>query len=67
VNEQDLLTMKQVADRLKVCTRTVRNLVKSGKLLAVRIGRSVRVHRDDLDGFIRSLRQPSPVSEVGDV
>lgn len=35
----EFLSVKQVADRLGVCERTIRDLVRSGKLAASRIGK----------------------------
>ena len=43
-----LLTLQDVADFLQVSTRTVRRLVDRGELTAFRIGRSIRVRREDL-------------------
>jgi excisionase family DNA binding protein len=47
-----LLTREEVGDRLQVSDTTVKRLLASGQLPAVRIGRTVRVHADDLLAFI---------------
>ncbi len=48
-------TIKQVAEILSVCPKTVSSLIRDGKLWAVEIGGteriSFRVHEKDLDRF----------------
>ena len=51
-----LLTVEEVAERLSVSVRTVRRLIDGGELPAHRMGRMVRVSVDDLDRYIRGLR-----------
>lgn len=53
--QPELLRIDQVAILLQVAVGTAYGLVKKGDLRAVRIGRSVRVRRIDLDTFIASL------------
>ncbi|MHB2169516.1 helix-turn-helix domain-containing protein [Alsobacter sp. R-9] len=48
-----LLTVSDVADVLRVSTRTVRRLIKSGALASVTVGRSVRVRAEDLATLTR--------------
>ncbi|WP_328995064.1 helix-turn-helix domain-containing protein [Kribbella sp. NBC_01245] len=45
---QELYSVEQVADRLGLHVRTVRNYVRDGKLKAVRIGKQYRIAREDL-------------------
>ena len=45
------LTREEVADLLKVSTRTVDRYIDSGALLASKVGRLVRVRRADFDAF----------------
>lgn len=40
---KDLLTVKEVSVKLDVHEQTVRSLIRSGKLSAVRVGRLVKV------------------------
>ncbi|MFZ0383141.1 MAG: helix-turn-helix domain-containing protein [Solirubrobacteraceae bacterium] len=47
--DDEYLTVKEIADRLKLNQQTVRNWIELGSLLAVRVGRRVRVRRADLD------------------
>lgn len=58
-----LLTIPEVAQKLACCERTVRRAIDAGKLRVVRLGRSGksdRVHPDDLDLYVASLRTMRP-------
>ncbi|MFC0624343.1 helix-turn-helix domain-containing protein [Kribbella deserti] len=48
---QELYSVEQVADRLGLHVRTVRNYVRDGKLKAVRIGKQYRIARADLEAL----------------
>lgn len=56
------LTVKDVADELGVCDRTVRNLVKAEALEAVRLGRMIRIRSSALRRFLldRNARRRRP-------
>lgn len=47
-----LLTIDEVASHLRVSTRTVRRLIRSGGLQASRIGRSVRVSHSAVESLL---------------
>lgn len=49
--EEALFSVEQVAERLGLHVRTVRNYVREGKLPAVRIGKQYRIAQSDLDAF----------------
>jgi len=51
-----LLLIGQVAEGLGVSTRTVRRLIAGRELVACRLGRSVRVHPDDLADYVDRQR-----------
>ena len=51
-----LLLLEQVAEGLGVSTRTVRRLIARRELVACRLGRSVRVHPDDLAAYVSRQR-----------
>ena len=63
--EDDYLTVAEIAARLKVNPQTVRNWITRHELRAVRVGaRRVRILREDLDSFLAAtdatpLRDPS--------
>jgi excisionase family DNA binding protein len=46
----------EVAENLGVSMRTVRRLIARRELVACRLGRSVRVHPDDLSAYIDGRR-----------
>ena len=57
-----LLTMKEVAGRLRVSDRTVYAVIRRGELRACRVGRaSVRVTPAELDRYIAS-RMAQPIA-----
>jgi excisionase family DNA binding protein len=45
----ELLTVQETADILKVSPVTVRRFIKSRRLPAVRVGRALRVKREDVE------------------
>jgi excisionase family DNA binding protein len=51
-----LHTVRQTAEYLGVCDRTVRRLIAVGDLLSHRIGRSVRVSEADLRAYFARSR-----------
>jgi excisionase family DNA binding protein len=50
-------TIAEVAEMLRVATRTVRRWIDDGKLVAHRLGRSVRIADSDLHAFLAIHRQ----------
>ena len=51
-----LLRPQEVAEIIGSSTRTVHRRIKSGEIPAVRIGRLVRIHPDDLVRYIELSR-----------
>ena len=47
-----LLTVNEVAQRLRLHEMTVRRQIRSGQLPAVRVGRRIRVREEDLEAFM---------------
>lgn len=60
----ELLTLAEVAQYLRVSTRTVSRMIKSGRLPAKRVGRGVRIGRSQLTTMLADLPQIS--GEIGD-
>ena len=52
---QQLLTISDVADRLRLSSSSVRRLVNAGLLRTVKIGGAVRVSTDELERFVGDL------------
>jgi excisionase family DNA binding protein len=60
VPPDELLTVREVAEYLKLNPQTVRNWIDAGQLAGVRVGsRRVRVRRSELDRFL-AAGQPKP-------
>ena len=59
---EQLLTYADAGKLLGVKDRTVWQLVKDGKLAAVRFGRSVRIDPSDLRAFIEQAKGLEPSS-----
>ena len=51
-----LLTVSDVAERLRISVKTVRRQVDQGELRIHRIGRQLRVSEQDLEAFIKVWR-----------
>lgn len=50
----DCLTIKQVADMLKVSTDTIRRRIEDGTIRAVKIGGSVRILRSEIEKLFQT-------------
>ena len=48
---EELLSIFEIAKRLKLHVKTVRNYVREGRLKAVRIGKQYRIARADVEAF----------------
>jgi len=57
------LTVPQVSEELKLHPATVRSWVKTGRLAAVRAGRTWRVRRSEVDRALRSDASPAYVRQ----
>jgi excisionase family DNA binding protein len=57
---QDLFSVFDIATRLNLHVKTVRNYVREGQLKATRIGKQYRISRTDLEAF---TGQPVPASD----
>src|SRR5450755_314071 len=68
--EDGYLTVKEIAEHLKLNQQTLRNWIDAGSLPAVRIGRRVRVRRVDLERVLAQgtsgadPREPSPAASA---
>lgn len=47
------LTVEQVAELLQVHWQTILNYIKSGKLKAIKLGKGYRIDQKELDIFIK--------------
>src|SRR5438105_10512310 len=64
--EDEFLTVREVADLLKINQQTIRNWIDRGDFPAVRVGpRRVRIRRVDLDAFLAAGSSSSDAHEDG--
>lgn len=54
--EPRLLTVREVAEVMRVSNMTVYRLIRSGELGATRVGRSYRIWEDDVRSYLRRGR-----------
>ena len=52
--EFELLTVREVADTMRVSTMTVYRLIRGGDLPATRVGKHFRIPTRDLEGYLES-------------
>ena len=50
--EHRLLTVREVAEAMRVSTMTVYRLIKGGELPAIRVGKHFRIRETDLSGYL---------------
>lgn len=55
-----LLTTQDVADRLQVKERTVRDWIRSGELPAFDLGQGYRISEEDLEAFLEGRKRTKP-------
>ena len=53
--DETLLTKREAAKLLRVCVRTVENLMAARQLSFVKIGRAVRIERSEIERFKRTF------------
>ncbi len=68
-DDDQLLTVNDVAERLRVHPITVRRHIKAGILRSVRVGRSVRIREADLEDYLGAedyepAEYPTPTPEA---
>ena len=57
-----LLTLQEVADELHVSIHTTRSWAASRKIGVIRLGRAIRVRRDEVDRLVAQGEVPAAVS-----
>jgi excisionase family DNA binding protein len=60
-DNEEFLTVAEVAELLKINQQTVRNWIDRGELAAVRAGRRVRIRRSALEEVLTAVNNPKPV------
>lgn len=52
----NLMTIAQAAEYLKVCDKTVRRLISRQELASSKVGRSWRIQKIDIDKYLNETR-----------
>ena len=63
----ELYSVEQVAEKLGLHVRTVRNYVRNGRLKAVKLGKQYRIAREDLDALMGQSPTEPPLSRYVEV
>ena len=53
MENNEFLTVEQVAELLQIHWQTVLNYIKNGQLKAVKLGKGYRISKEELDIFIQ--------------
>jgi excisionase family DNA binding protein len=53
LRDLDFMSVREVAERLKVSRMTVHRIIKSGELPAYQIGRLFRISKTDVETYLR--------------
>jgi excisionase family DNA binding protein len=61
--EQTLLTPEQVAEKLAISPKTVKDWLREGRLKGIKIGRLWRIKPEDLQAFIQTAEEDQSGSE----
>ena len=59
INKEELYTLNEVADFLKIQQRQLYNIIKAGKIEAVKVGREWRVSGEALLDFVKVNTNPA--------
>ncbi len=49
--ENEIMTVEEVMEWLKITKRSVNDWIKKGQLPAFKIGKTIRIKRSDIDGL----------------
>jgi excisionase family DNA binding protein len=52
--QHELLTVREIADAMRVSTMTVYRLIRAGALPAIRVGKHFRIRARDLDRYLEA-------------
>jgi excisionase family DNA binding protein len=61
---REIMTPQQVAEFLQLNTDTVLRLIRANELVATRVGRTYRIHKEELETFIMTHSNKAQVREA---
>jgi len=66
-NRPEVLNVKEVADLLRVTEQTVYNMIRDGRLKAVKMGREWRFMRQDIESILNPDNEEGTLAARGDM
>jgi excisionase family DNA binding protein len=55
-----LFTTKEICEDLAIGRSTLYKLISTGTIQCVRVGRSIRIHRDEIEAFVSRTKNNEP-------
>lgn len=59
---EELFTVEEVSGIFKLSRGSIRNLIKSGKIAAIKIGKQYRIPESVINAFYEPLQKPVPAT-----
>ncbi|OSA88140.1 UNVERIFIED_ORG: DNA-binding protein [Clostridium botulinum] len=66
-DKPDVLNLTEVADLLRVSNQTIYNMIKDGRIKAVKFGREWRFNRKDIDSYINGSYDIAARNKKGEI
>ncbi|MCT8975111.1 helix-turn-helix domain-containing protein [Clostridium sp. CX1] len=66
-SKPDVLNLTEVADLLRVSNQTIYNMIKDGRIKAVKFGREWRFNRKDIDAYINGSYDIAARNKKGEI
>lgn len=60
MNETRILTLQEAAAHLSISTHLLRRLIYEKKIFAKKVGREWRIHKDNLEEFVKGIPSATP-------
>jgi excisionase family DNA binding protein len=65
LTKSEFLTKQQAGEYLSLSTKTIERLILRGEIPAYKVGRRIRIRRDELEDWIKAQQvQPYPVPDL---
>lgn len=66
-SKPDILNLTEVADLLRVSNQTIYNMIKDGRIKAVKFGREWRFNRKDIDAYLNGSYNIAARNKKGEI
>jgi len=54
--EKEFYLVEELAEKLRVCDMTIYRYIKAGKVKAYKIGKELRIAKEDFDNFLNKVK-----------